>query len=336
MPLAVTLLCQPGLAAAAAWTASTAQGQTVRIMQDSFRMRDGYLLERIYPDGSIDPAFGQQGVTAFRLGPDNEGPATLRLDGIGRLWVAGAALGPDGRGQAVVMRFTPQGLLDPTYAKQGRSATAPAAMQARALDLLPAPDGSTWVNGLIINAEGQERSGLWRLNSDGQVDTRFADGGLWVDQGVGETEALAFEQAPDGSLALGLRRGQGDAATLEIWSLTAGQSLPQLAQRVGGGGQAAARLVWREGRWQWLDAKGQVLPISAEFAPLRSASASAADAQAPASALAPDKPPPLAEGVSAAAGAAADDSGWWWPGAALLVGLAFFWFARRRRQRRRA
>jgi hypothetical protein len=328
------LLCPQGPASAAAWAATTAQGQTVRIVQDSYRLRDGYLLERVYPDGSIDPAFGQQGVTAFRLGLDNEGPAALRLDGAGRLWVAGASLGADGRGQAVVLRFTPQGLLDPTYANQGRSAAAPAAMQARALDLLPSPDGSTWVSGLIINAEGQERSALWRLMADGRVDSRFADGGLWVDQVAGETEALAFEQTPDGSLALGLRRGQGATAMLELWTLTAGQARPQLTQRSGGAGQAA-RLVWRQAAWQWLDAKGQVLGLTGAAAPLDPAASAAT--QMPASVpTVTQVAHPVAEIESAASAAPADTaagaSGWWWLGATSLAGLAFLLFARHRRR----
>ena len=117
-----------------------AQGLSVRIVQDDFLTREGYVLERAYPDGSADAGFGEQGRLTFTLGPDNEGPAALRLDALRRPWVAGASAGRGDRLQAVVLRFLASGAPDVSCADGGRSATAPVGRPARALDLAPLAD----------------------------------------------------------------------------------------------------------------------------------------------------------------------------------------------------
>ena len=221
----------------------------MRIVQDVFHHRDGYVLERVYPDGSIDAGFGDQGRLIFTLGPDNEGPAALRVDALGRPWIAGASAGRGDRLQAVVLRFLASGVPDVAYADGGRSATAPAGRPARALDLAPLPDGSALVAGLVSDRQGQERAGWWRLSPDGRVDPRFGLGSLWVDGGEGSTQVLGLTSGGDGSVALALRRGEGAAARFEAWLLAPGESQP----RQGDSAPAAVprTLRWQAGRWQW-------------------------------------------------------------------------------------
>ena len=242
-------LVTPQGSSAGPWEARNAQGLTVRIVQDSFRTRDGYLLTRSYPDGGVDAGFGDQGATTFSLGPDNEGPAALRLDPLGRVWVAGASAGSSDSLSAVVLRFLASGVADLSYAERGRSTSAPAWRRARALDLAPQADGSTYVAGLVLDAQGAERVGWWRLAPDGRVDTRFALGGLWVDEQAGSTEVRALGTGGDGSVALGLVRGQGPAAQAEIWVLPPGSGSPQRAMVVAA--TDSTGVVWSAGQWRW-------------------------------------------------------------------------------------
>ena len=118
-----------GSAAAGAWEAQTAQGFQLRITQNTARPQEPYGLERRYPDGSLDPAFGQGGRARFMMGPDHEVPAVLRVDTQGRPWIAGASAAQGNREQAVVLRFLVNGAADTSYADGGRSATAPAGRQ---------------------------------------------------------------------------------------------------------------------------------------------------------------------------------------------------------------
>lgn len=301
------------------WEASTAQGMQWRIVQDSFRNRDAYLLERRYPDGTLDASFGQAGAVAFTLGPDNEGPAALRLDSAGRPWVAGASAGPGDALVAVVLRFLPQGVPDAGYAAAGRAATAPAGQRARALDLAPQPDGSAWVAGTVIDGQGAERTGWWRLGPDGRVDPRFGLGGLWQTPDAAPAELISLASGPDGSTALALRRGNAPDAPLQAWVLAPGDSAPSLVLQATG--VAGAKLVWQGGAWRWQPA------LAALHAPAGQASGSTAAPQisaanpAPAAASSPN-------GASASAalgtvpgaleGLSAQPEGW---GAPLVAGL---------------
>jgi uncharacterized delta-60 repeat protein len=230
--LTVALFCalQAGTPAQAGpWEAKTPQGQWVRLEQDAFRTREGYVLTRRYADGSLDAQFGEQGSVVFSLGPDNEGPAALRLDPLGRIWVAGASAGSGDKLEAVVLRFVRQGQPDLGYARQGRSAAQPGGRPARALDLAPQADGSVYVVGLVTQASGQERSGWWRLLPNGSVDPAFGLGGVWVDPGAESTEILDFTPTsgdPRSGLSLRLRRGTAPDAPVETWQIAAGGLQP--------------------------------------------------------------------------------------------------------------
>jgi len=280
-------------AVAGPWEATTPEGWTVRITQDSFRQRDAYLLERMYRDGSADAGFGRNGTSAFVLGPDNEGPAALRGDATGRWWVAGASVGADNSPQAVVLRFLVHGLPDTSYAVAGRSAVAPAGRGARALDLLPQADGTCWVAGTVVDAQGQERSGWWRLRADGSVDPTFALGGLWSDSTAGATEVVTLAIGDNGVVALGLRRAHAAENQMEVWQLAPGGVMPTLVARSASGTSVAARLIWRDGSWRWLDNAGLALDPPA-------ATASAVAVATAGSAL----PTPPAPAASAPAGVA--------------------------------
>lgn len=298
----------PGLSWAGPWEANGPQGLVVRIEQDAYRTREGYVLTRRYPDGSADAQFGDQGSTVFSLGSDNEGPAALRTDSLGRLWVAGASLGAGDQLQAVVLRFGPLGKPDRSYARDGRSAVQPAGRPARALDLLPLPDGSSYVVGIVTDSSGQERSGWWRLLPDGSVDRAFGLGGLWADSGRESSEVLGLATAADGSVTLRLRRGTAADAPVESWTLAPQARLPVLAVAMGAPTSVAPAAHAGPG------------PEPASFK--QGGDPFARPAGGPSAAV-----PPLAP---SAAAAPSDRTLWGLLGLALLLGLFWAWWRRRR------
>jgi len=312
--LALLLLTCAGDAHSGDWSAEMPGGLRVAVVQDAARTRDGYLLERRYPDGRPDAQFGDDGSVVFMLGPDNAGPAALRLDAQGRAWIASASQGTDGRLQAVLLRFRPDGRPDGSFGTQGRSATAPAGREARATDVLPLEDGSAWVAGVVVDGQGAERSGLWRIGADGRIDPRFGLGGLWTDNGAGEADVGGLERGPDGELALGLRRAEGGRGVLELWTWRA-DSMPQrrAAEAVEPARLDTARLVRRDGQWAWSGGARAPAPPprTAAGATVKSAAATAeppgpalalpfAGASAPATDVAPAPQAGASGGTSAA------------------------------------
>lgn len=210
--------------------------------------------------------------------------------------------------QAVVLRFGPLGKPDRSYARDGRSAVQPAGRAARALDLLPLPDGSSYVVGIVTDSSGQERSGWWRLLPDGSVDRAFGLGGLWADSGRESSEVLGLATAADGSVTLRLRRGTAADAPVESWTLAPQARLPVLAVALAAPTSVAPA------------AHAESSPEPASFK--QGGDPFARPAGGPSAAV-----PPLAP---SAAAAPSDRTLWGLLGLALLLGLFWAWWRRRR------
>lgn len=278
-------------------------------------------VQRRQPGGTPDPRYGERGAAAVSLGPDQEEPALLRVDTLGRAWVAGTSQEPDGQ-RAVVLRLGEGGLPDRRFGQNGRSSVAPAGHEVRVTELLLLDDGGALVAGYVLDTSEHERPAVWRLREDGSLDMRFAKG-LWMDDGRGEAELASLQRAPDGSFGIGVRRLAEAQAQLDTWTWTEGGAPQRSATVAVGLPQAAAlRLGWREGRWTW----GDAAPAAAAAAPSPAADPSR---EAPAAAIA--TPFSTRAGASAAQ-PPADESqtasvGWW---LLLPAGAGAMWWWRRR------
>jgi hypothetical protein len=314
--LAAALALAAGLAAAQPLPVPLPDGTRVGIAADATGGR--HVVERRSPDGRLVEAFGEQG--RVPLSREDEPPAALRVDARGRIWVAGST---DGGARAVVVRLNAQGRPDPGFGANGRSVLAPGGRDARAADLLPQDDGSAWVQGVVVDARGDEVAGVWRLRPDGGIDSRFGAGGVWLDPGQGRTDAAGLQQSPDGELALGLRRAEVGGGTLETWTWRAGteprrtQATPVDVLRLG-----AWQLAWRDGVWRWVDAAPPPLPAAAGPAPL-----AAAEPAREAAATAIATPFSGADARAETASSVADPSWGWW--LLLPAALAALWWWRR-------
>ena len=314
------------------WEARLPDGRSLHIVQDSSRSDATHLIVRRLRDGREDPQYGPSGGVPLRLGADDASPEQLRADGLGRAWVAGAAT-TEGRTQAVVLRFAPHGVPDAGFGRAGRSAVMPAGKGARAIELQPLPDGSTWVAGTVIDAPGDERAGWWRLAPDGSLDPRFGAGGLW--EGPRGSEPVTLEVGPTGSAAYLLRRA-GDGQTYELWTIDGfpAARAPTPSAVVRSTGEPPA-LHWSQG---WKLAGGERLAPASGDAPPASLAGAASEAGDAASTHRMSDFPVLAPSRPAARTPAADDDGppaAWLAAAIAAAALLVAWTWRRLAARNR-
>ncbi len=204
------------------------------VMAGEYEVVDGFPcggLVRLLPNGAVDGGYGStNGAMLFSLaltpagelfvGGYYENPlyATLRVfnsngldvytgydatpfvlkaqpDG---LVVAGTNTAP-----TVVVRYLPNGQLDPTF---NSDVTGTSAMVR---DLTVLPDGRIVIVGDFDAVDGQPRANIARLNADGSLDATF-DPGSGFDEDV-----VAVEVMPSGSLLVGTYSSTYDGAPLQ-------------------------------------------------------------------------------------------------------------------------
>lgn len=158
---------------------------------------------RVIPDGSFDPAFGDDGLAQVIFpGIGQTDVRTIYLDDRGRITLVGS-VGIEGTEKVgfAATRLLPNGQLDASFGNGGRalfelSDTAPLIASAQAAD------GSILMAG-AMKTEGTTRIALLRMSADGLLDTLFGDNGSRVlsVNGINDTINGAVITA-DGSIVL--------------------------------------------------------------------------------------------------------------------------------------
>jgi uncharacterized delta-60 repeat protein len=118
---------------------------------------------RLLSDGRLDPAFGTGGVVVDGGGTPPAGPAACRLDGRGRLVVAGTTTDGFGVPKLTLWRFLRSGALDPSFDGAPRvAATAFAGRDehVRSLTLVGADRAVVCGN---VGADAAADMAVWRL-----------------------------------------------------------------------------------------------------------------------------------------------------------------------------
>lgn len=75
---------------------------------------------RYHDDGSLDSSFGGTGEVEVDAGGDNDAATEIAVSADGRPLLAGSTEGADGSSDFALLRFTPQGELDPSFSEDGR------------------------------------------------------------------------------------------------------------------------------------------------------------------------------------------------------------------------
>lgn len=168
-----------------AW-ASTANAMAVQtdgkiLLGGKFNQYDGVtrkFITRLDPDGLLDTSFDAgNGITTTLVNAANAEVRALALQPDGKILVGGHFTSFNGVARNHIMRLNTDGSLDTTFNPGSGMAVTNIATTSwwvgvNAIKVLP--DGRILAAGCFESFNGQPRSGIVRLNSDGSIDTGFA------------------------------------------------------------------------------------------------------------------------------------------------------------------
>ncbi len=191
-----------------------------------------YILTRYNADGTLDTAFGTNGVTFTPVGTNNAYINAIALQPDGKIVAAGTD-----ESDFVIARYTTAGVLDTSFGGGDGIAVTDlgAAEEASAIALY---NGKITVAGYQYNANSD--FALARYNADGSLDTSFdTDGLLVTDFNAGsEDEIYAALVQPDGKI-LAAGKTWSSAASDEDFALVKYNADGSLDTSFGAGGKLA-------------------------------------------------------------------------------------------------
>jgi hypothetical protein len=241
-------LALPMAAHAGSSSVRDADGSQWRVIEDPADGAQGYVLERLGPDGRPDPRFGHEGQRPVAISATNDAPTSLRVDAGGRAWLAGASIAAD-QPLAVVERFRPDGTPDIEWGIQGRIQLNPGGIAVKPNDLLPLSDGSVLVAGVAANLD-PIRAIVFHLKADGTLDTAFANQGTWQRAAVADgSTATGLDVDSDGVVAVSVA-ARGAPGSAEIWTLDGASPKRLLQQPLEEGNDGEdVRVAWTGKHW---------------------------------------------------------------------------------------
>ena len=216
--------------------------------------------------GSLDPTFGHGGVVLTNLGPNVAG--ALASDAVqqanGDIVVAG---------NFGLVRYLPNGTLDPAFGVRGLAALPPTSLGSFGPGLAIQPDGKyIWAGATAANQGSNAAFEAVRFNANGTVDQTFGTGGVattsFPNSGVQGADTVLVQ--PDGKILLGgevlpnINHAPPDAALARFNA----NGTPD--QTFGSGGRVLSTAAVGNITALGLDAAGDifVLPAHAEFTPV--------------------------------------------------------------------
>lgn len=160
--------------------------------------------------GSLDPAFGHNGIVLTNLGLDANGnqiqgnPFAAALQSNGDIVVAVGTGGPG----AGLVRYLPTGARDTSFGSHGFAALPDTGISSFPPRLAVQPDGKIVWAGEATSANGTGSSfGVVRFNANGSLDTGFGSGGVATTTFAGFNASVQGAEAvlvqPDGKILAG-------------------------------------------------------------------------------------------------------------------------------------
>ncbi|MBK9985280.1 MAG: T9SS type A sorting domain-containing protein [Saprospiraceae bacterium] len=169
-------------------------------------------LLRLLPNGVLDSAFGINGVTILALeGRDNNG-TSIALQSDGKIVLAGFTYSPNT--DALVYRFTPEGIPDSSFGTFGKIVTVIPFVSNGANDIVIQHDGKIVIGGFVGSAHNNVAVydfSLMRFNENGTPDSTFNEDGIVrtsINQWVDQISQLAIQ--PDGKIIAAGYTNSGD------------------------------------------------------------------------------------------------------------------------------
>jgi len=181
-----------------------------------------FTLARYNRDGSLDTTFSGDGIVttniAGRIG-SNDWLIDVALQSDGKIVAVGYSVtwGDDAY-KLTLVRYNPDGSLDTSFSGTGIVTTHGGSRNLMGQSITLQADGKILVAGLA-NGTNRYTSGyvtlLARYNSDGSLDTSFADNGIRID---GTTDGIRgpFALQPDGKILVASSRDNGNGSAFAL------------------------------------------------------------------------------------------------------------------------
>ena len=171
-----------------------------------------FALTRYRPDGTLDTSFGNRGrVTTDIAGGAGDSATALAVQADGKLVVAGLTSGPAGQDFALV-RYRPNGTVDPSFGNHGRVTTDFAGGADAAHALVIQADGKLVAAGSATFGTNQDFA-IARYHPNGTPDLSFGAGGRATIDIAGAFDEARVLVLQGGKLVAAGFTFTGDAAT---------------------------------------------------------------------------------------------------------------------------
>lgn len=167
--------------------------------------------------GALDLTFGDSGKVLTRFDEYHVVPHALKTQLDGKILLAGIGAGEIDF-DIIALRYLPNGQPDPTFGLYGRLILNISDFSERCYDAAIDQNGNIFLAGITHNENFQIKGFIIKLFSDGQIDSSFAQNGLWVNAGPEEDEEFkAMLLQSDGKILIAGRTtlmGEPNACTL--------------------------------------------------------------------------------------------------------------------------
>ena len=178
----------------------------------TLRPHGDFMVARYMPDGTNDLSFGIHGVTTTDFGDESyDEPYAVVLQPDGKIVLGGYTNSGGGPGvlfgadNLALVRYLPNGLLDPGFGEGGKVIFDGGTLDERILALTLGPDGSLLAAG-YVNGERRSDLLLARVERDGTLKRGFGNTGKGFsvnDLGTNSERISSLVLQPDGEIVAG-------------------------------------------------------------------------------------------------------------------------------------
>jgi len=227
--------------------------------------RENFALARYLRNGRPDTTFGRGGRVTTSIGSGNDGVNALAVQPDGRILAAGSRNDGAGDGFALV-RYRPNGTLDPTFGTGGKVTTTLSPAYALFRAVAVQGDGKILAAGSTTMGGGFQAV-IMRYTATGQLDPGFGTGGVVVVPEVvlGASEARALRIQPDGKILVGGWAGWSGSGFLVLRLDAAG--VPDPSFGTGGAATIAVSPFYAEAAALALQTDGRIVAAGRSLSP---------------------------------------------------------------------
>lgn len=160
-------------------------------------------LIRLNSDGSYDLTFSDDGKTTQNISALDDGAQAILLQPDGKIILGGYALTPDNKTETALIRFNPDGSLDPSFGASGMVLTQLGAEYSMIADLNLTASGNIIVAGTLNHYPTFFDLFLSKYTTEGVLDENFGDQGLIFTDYDGHYDGISDAQiSSDGRIVV--------------------------------------------------------------------------------------------------------------------------------------